>query len=75
MPILEWVKAPEEAWAGLPMERKVFQLKWYFSEFLKGAKLIAQGTAPVVSEHILSSVNESQVPITLTPPLPRNRYP
>jgi hypothetical protein len=39
MPILEWVKAPEEAWAGLRMKGKVFQWKWYLSEFLRGANL------------------------------------
>ena len=75
IPIWEWVKIPREAWAGLPMERKVFQLKWYFSEFLKGAKLIAQGTAPVVSEHILVSIIQSQVLITLNTSPPQKQVP
>jgi hypothetical protein len=71
MPILNWVKAPEEAWAGLLMEGKVLQWKWYLSELLQGTK----GMVPMVLEHILASINESQVPITLNTFPPQKQVP
>lgn len=55
VPILDWVKAPGEAWAGLPMEGKVLQWKWYLAEFLKNVPTSAKGSVPKVSESILQS--------------------
>lgn len=57
IPILDWVKAPGEAWAGLPMEGKVLQWKWYLQEFLRSTHLSAKGSVPMVSESILQSTS------------------
>ncbi|XP_059120184.1 uncharacterized protein LOC131911818 [Peromyscus eremicus] len=72
IPILDWVKAPGEAWAGLPMEGKVLQWKWYLQEFLRSTPLSAKGSVPAVSESILQSdrpmTPEGYIFPTSTPP-------
>lgn len=55
IPILAWIKAPEEAWAGLPMEGKVLQWKWYLAELLRSGTLSAKGSVPKALESILQT--------------------
>ncbi|XP_029424789.1 uncharacterized protein LOC115072250 [Nannospalax galili] len=73
LPIIDWIKAPGEAWAGLPMEGKVLMWKWFLNDFLRLNAVSAQGSVPMVSESILQSnspmtPNGIEFPKT-TPPL------
>ena len=47
------MKAPEEAWSGLPMVGKVLQWKWYLQEFLKNNQISQKENIPNISEQIL----------------------
>ena len=50
---MDWMKAPEEAWSGLPMVGKVLQWKWYLQEFLKNNQISQKENIPNISEQIL----------------------
>jgi hypothetical protein len=64
VPILKWVKVLEEACTGLLMEGKVLQWKWYLTRVPSRSKPECIGDCSD-GEHILTSINELQVPNTL----------
>jgi hypothetical protein len=47
MPILDWIKMKGEALAGTPSEPKVFQWKWFLSEFINNHKIMEKGKTPL----------------------------
>lgn len=57
MPIEDWIKAPGEAWAGLPIEAKVLHWKWYLMDFYKQNKVSSKGSITNKSNDILHTVN------------------
>lgn len=67
IPIIDWIKAPGEAWAGLPMESKVLQWKWHLSDFIKHLKVSTQGKITRQSEKILEQGGGMEDAAWLTP--------
>ena len=57
MPIEDWIIAPGEAWAGLPIEAKVLHWKWYLMDFYKQNKVSSKGSITNKSNDILHTVN------------------
>lgn len=53
IPVMDWIKAPGEAWAGLPIEPKVLQWKWYLQNMLGQSKISTAGQIRKQSEEIL----------------------
>ncbi|XP_010610954.3 uncharacterized protein LOC104854215 [Fukomys damarensis] len=55
MPIMDWIKAPGEAWVGLPIEPKVLHWKWYLADFIKHHQVTSKGRISQSSDAILRS--------------------
>ena len=68
---MDWIKAPGEAWSGLPMDGKVLQRKWYLQEFLKNNQISQKGNIPNISEQILQKPALKLPEITKTPDTPK----
>ena len=68
---MDWIKAPGEAWSGLPMDGKVLQWKWYLQEFLKNNQISQKENIPNISEQNLQKPALKLPEITKTPDIPK----
>lgn len=66
IPVLDWIKAPGEAWAGLPIEPKVLQWKWYLQNMIEHNTVSRAGKIRESSENILIQ----EVTDNITIPIP-----